>query len=210
MKRLSLILLVILIISCSKKPKHNIEIYLLKSRVENSFGIPIADYLKMNKLDYVELKSFRNATFDTVKKQIIYAGKFDILKGQLNDKPFIENQDIKFLDIKRNKIIFTEKASRKIGSLPGKLNEGHQFIITDNGKPIFGGYFWSIFSSYGTNWNTILFTHKLLNQPPKKELEYLMFEGKGMGFGLDNHINFNYYPQLIEAFEKTNRLKNIK
>lgn len=206
MKRIPLILLVVLIISCSKKPKHTIEIYLLKSRVENSFGIPISDYLKMNELDYVELKSFSNATFDTVNKQIIYAGKFDILKGQLNDKPFIDNQDIKFLDIKRNKIIFTEKASRKIGLLAGKMNEGHQFIITDNRKPIFGGYFWSIYSSYGTNWNVISFRHKIQNQPPKKELEYFILEGQGMS-RLENYINFNNYPQLIEAFEKTNRLK---
>ena len=196
MKRITIILLLISI-GCSR-PKHNLEIYLLKSTSKSEEGIPAREYFEKQKIDFDTLIIKRNMNYDTINNELIYAGKFDITKSNLESKPFITNDEIEFLDLKSNEIKFTVSAAKKIASLSGKMTEGHQFVVTDNKRPVFGGYFWSVFSSYGTDWNTILHVHKIEGAKPNKKGNYQIFEGKGMGDFRNDPINFRSY--LINTF----------
>ncbi len=205
MKKISIILaLSIIFLSCTSQ-ENKIEIYLLKSRAENIEGIPLKEYIK-NVEWKIDTASFKYVTYDTIQKNFVYAGEFDISKSILEDKPFIEDEEIEYLDLKRNIIAFKKSAGRKIGSLKGKMTEGHQFVVTENGIPIFGGYFWSTFSSYKNNWNTILHVHQIINHKPKEDTEYPIFKGNGMNKP-DTKIDFKKYPKLIEALKKTKRIK---
>ena len=182
---------------CSQEDK--IEIYLLKSRVKNSQGIPLKD---VKNVEWeIDTANFKYVTCDTINKKFIYSGEFDISKSILENKPFIEDSEIEYLDLKRNIIAFKKSVGKKIGSLKGKMLEGHQFVITENGVPIFGGYFWSIYSSFKSNWNTIFHTHQILNHKPKEDTAYSILKGNGMNI-LDTKINFNKYPKLIDALRK--------
>jgi hypothetical protein len=205
MKKIILLLLLsIILFSCSKQ-ESKIEIYLLKSRAKNINGIPLKEYLK--KIEWeIDTASYKYVTCDTIQKSFVYAGEFDISKSILKEKPFIEDKEIEYLDLKRNIIAFKKSAGRKIGSLKGKMIEGHQFVVTENGVPIFGGYFWSFFSSYKSNWNTILHVHKILNKEPKEDTEYPILKENGMNKP-DTKIDFKKYPKLIEALRKSNRIK---
>ena len=203
-KNIILFLLVITFFSCSKR-ESKIEIYLLKSRAENIKGIPLKEYVNT-----VEWKSdtanFKYVTYDTIQREFIYAGEFDISKSILEDEPFIEDNEIEYLDLKRNIITFKKTAGKKIGSLKGKMREGHQFVVIENGTPLFGGYFWSLFSSYKNNWNTILHVHQIVNHEPKEDTEYPIFKENGMN-NPDTKINFEEYPKLIEALKRNNKIR---
>lgn len=205
MKKIILLsLLSIILFSCSKQ-ESKIEIYLLKSRAKNIEGIPLKEYVK--KIEWeIDTVSYKYVTCDTFQNSFVYAGEFDISKSILEEKPFIEDKEIEYLDLKRNVIKFKKSAERKIGSLKGKMIEGHQFVITENGVPIFGGYFWSFFSSYKSNWNTILHVHKILNKEPKEDTEFPILKANGMNKP-DTKIDFKKYPKLIEALKKSNRIK---
>ena len=149
MKKIIILSLIsIILVSCSKQ-ENKIEIYLLKSRAENIVGIPMKEYIKDVEW-IIDTANYKYVTYDTIQKDFVYGGEFDISKCVLEDKPFIEDNEIEYLDLKKNIISFKKSAGRKIGSLKGKMLEGHQFVVTENGVPIFGGYFWSIFSSFKT------------------------------------------------------------
>ncbi|HRE78939.1 MAG TPA: hypothetical protein PLL09_14065 [Flavobacterium sp.] len=205
MKKISILFaLFIILLSCTKQER-KIEIYLLKSRAENIKGIPLKEYIK-NVEWKIDTANFKYVTYDTIEKNFVYAGEFDISKSILEDKPFIEDEEIEYLDLKRNIIVFKKSAGRKIGSLKGKMTEGHQFVITENGIPIFGGYFWSIFSSYKNNWNTILHVHQIKSHEPKEDSEYPIFIENGMNEP-DSKIDFKKHPKLIEALKKSNKIR---
>lgn len=199
--------LAFLIFGCSK-PTHNLNIYLLEKRVNNKFGITIDELINKKKLDHNLIDRFgKYTTFDTINNSFIYAGEFEILNCKLKPKPFILDSEINFLDLDKNKISFTKSAEIKIGSLSGKMREGIQFVITDNNIPIFGGHFWNTYSSYRSNWNSILYTPNILNKESNNDLDYSLIYGMGMTSNLDNPINFKKYPELIKALKETNRLK---
>lgn len=199
-----LLILSIILFSCSSQ-ESKIEIYLLKTRVKNIEGIPLKEYKKFTEWE-INTSNFKYVTCDTIKKKLIYGGEFDISKSILENHPFIEDDEIEYLDLKRNVIVFTKSAGRKIGSLDGKMTEGYQFVITENKTPIFSGYFWSIFSSYSPSWNTILHVHKIKDKEPKEDTEYPIFKGNGMNKP-ETKIDFKKYSKLIHALKKSNRLK---
>jgi hypothetical protein len=203
-KNIILLLLSIILFSCSNH-ESKIEIYLLKSRAKNIKGIPLKEYIKEIEWE-IDTTKYKYVTCDTIQMSFVYAGEFDISKSILEEKPFIEDKEIEYLDLKKNVIKFKKSAEKKIGSLKGEMIEGHQFVITENGVPIFGGYFWSIFSSYKSSWNTILHVHKILNKEPKEDSEFPIIKENGMNKP-DTKIDFKKYPKLIEALKKSNKIK---
>lgn len=200
-------LIFLFFISCSKQ-EHMVEIYLLKSRAKNKIGISCDEFKKIkNSEGLTESNIGRFSTIDTINKKIIFAGEFDIYNSNLEDKPFIEDNEFEYLDLKNNKIKFSESAVEKILSLKASMREGIQFVVTDNKKPVFGGYFWNSFSSFGSDWNCISFVHDIKERPEKEKFNHILYKGNGMGFWLDNHIDLNKYPQFLRALEETQKIK---
>lgn len=103
---------------------------------------------------------------------------------------------------------FSKSGASKIYSLPGThMKDGIQFVITDNKIPVFGGYFWNDYSSYGSDWNCISYTHKVEFEKPREFLEHCIYKGKGMGYWKENRINFNQYPEFTKALRESGKLK---
>jgi len=203
-----LLFLLFLFIGCSN-PDNTIEIYLLKSRAKNKYGISPDEFRKIN--TSIENEGFdigRFSTVDTLNKKINFAGEFDIYESKLEDKPFISDEEIEYLDLKTNKIKFTESAAVKISFLRASMREGTQFVITNNKKPVFGGYFWNTFSSFGSDWNCISYVHNLKDHPEKEQYNHILYKGNGMGFWLNNQVDLNKYLKFLHALEESNKLKN--
>jgi len=82
-------------------------------------------------------------------------------KGELCDSPFILDSEILAYDIKEDTIknrkaytfLLKESAAEKINNLKDiPLCCGLKFAVTVNSTPIFGAYFWNVYSSFGCNW----------------------------------------------------------
>lgn len=188
------------LVSCVET-KHSIEIYLLKERVTSNEGIPFSKTKDFAKMDSVNLDPIAKITnYDTIKKEFIYAGKFEVNPNQMDSNPLINDSEIINLNTKKGNLRFSETAIKKIKDLKAPMQNGIQFVICDNKKPLFTGYFWNSYSSYGSTWNCIEYN----NMNIKDELK--IYKGNGIDATKRTSVDFEKSKELIEAFKATNRL----
>lgn len=194
--------------SCKKNNK--IEIYLLNNRKLNQEGLSINKFIQLKKYKYNDLKEFpKYTTFDTIKGEIIDASDFYFDKDDLRKYPFIKDNEIISVDFENAEIILKREASLRIIKLkPGR--NGIQFVITVNGKPNLGGYFWNPYSSLMCNSNYI--QYKLSDfklDSTKNEFAFNFYRGLGTKSGNKGEkINIKKYKELEIALKNSNRLNN--
>lgn len=177
-----LLLIVILInFSCQDKSKKSeIEIYTLKS------GDTKTEVL-----------------YDSIQKEFLYAPKFEVSQDLLDEKPLILGEEILCLDIVSGKIELSAEAINKIVALHPSMKHGIKFAICQNKEPIFTGYFWSNFSSYGSNWHCIEYKH---TEKATKPLKLNIYKGNGIDATKREKINFSNYPKLLRYFQDSGKV----
>lgn len=115
------LLLLISLISCQKKHQDVIEIYLTKERIPNKVGIPIQEYWTLNKMEQKELEfhpdKFEFMTVDTIQDQLIELGAFNFEIADLEQSPFITNEEILGFDNERAELFFKNQVIAKFSKL---------------------------------------------------------------------------------------------
>lgn len=163
MKAFSLKMIVFIFFLTSCKRKDTIEIFLTKERIESYDGIPfnsaIEDTVLLNRVYKLYGSNLR---YDTINKELLFMGRFNASKEDLEETPFILDEEIIGLDTKDSKIYFTNSVSKKIYTSLNKWREkggflGKQFVICLNGEIVSNGYFDSMFNRYYCKTNKILF-----------------------------------------------------
>ena len=209
MKILSLIIL-IFFISCKEKYKEDkIEFYLTKERIQSFDGVSIQEAVfdtnpkYDNNIKQRLIERYENKVrIDTLKKEIIFAGKFKVQANNLQNKPFIKDSEILGIDFENSSIHFKESVAKNIyDSIKiwrnKKHNYGRQFVLKHNEKIILNGYFFSMMSSQLSNTYQILFYP--INETQKNDsinsVSYLFYEG----LKFDKNLNKN--KLLKKAFK---------
>ena len=201
---MKLIPLIILIsfISCKKvKEEDKIEFYLTKERIQSFDGVSIEEAVFDTNLkrDSIIKKGLlerygNTVKIDTVEKEIIFAGKFNVKNKDLQNKPFIKNSEILGIDFEKSSISFKESVAYKIyDSIEIWRNKskyyGKQFVLKHNEKIILNGYFFSMMSSQLSNTYQILYYP--INENQKNDsinrVDYLFYEGLNFDKNLDKN-----------------------
>ncbi|MCO6173621.1 hypothetical protein NHF50_01040 [Flavobacterium sp. NRK F10] len=212
MKQLIKILCLISLVSCNLK-EDKVEIYLLKSRMKNVNGVSLDKTPQYKQGDSIYLKKLMpETTVDTSKMKFIFAGKFEFKDDDIEAKPFITNDEILKLDTIKGKIEFSNSGGRKLLGLKPNLRNGTQFIITVNKNPVFSGYVWSPYSSNGANWFCIQYEDtQTAKDTTLNNYKFLFYKGLGTSDPKKREkIDFKKYPELLEAFKESDRLKEDK
>jgi hypothetical protein len=194
-----------LFFSC-KNQEDKLEIYLTKNLVESYEGVPLRKAFKDSSIiSNIENLYGEKIRVDTVTKKMIYSGRFNVSKNDLQEKPFILNSEILGLDFKKSEIIFNRSVSENIYKvLPYWKNStvrGRQFVLLRNNRIILKGYLFGSMSSYWSNTYQIHFYNvEKLHQ-------------KTVRFSLNDSINFNENhlmknKELVSAFLKRNKNLN--
>lgn len=173
---------VLLNFSCQQRnSKSEIEIYTIKSSENENISV----------------------SRDSKKGEIIYAPKFEVTSDLINENPIITNDEILCLDIVSGKIELSSDAINKIVALNPSMKHGIKFAICQNKEPIFTGYFWSSFSSYGSNWNCIEYKH---TEKATKPLKLNIYKGNGIDATKREKIDFRNYPKLLQYFQDSGKV----
>lgn len=194
---LILLIFLILFISCEKKDL--IEIFLTKNRIESYDGKSLKSSIKDSLiLDRITNLYGDNLRYDSIKDRIIYMGRFNAVKSDLQLEPFIKDSEILELDVSASRIYFKEMVQNRIyDSLPKWTKEGgfvgRQFVICLNGKIVSNGYFDSMWDRFECKTNTIFFYHDKYDSSKK------------VGFLIDSaNIELSYLKKnssFISAFK---------
>jgi hypothetical protein len=137
-------------------------------------------------------------------------GYFDCNTAKLVTNPFITDNEITEYEIINDTVardnrgkLYRLHLDTNAQSKVEKLNRniplccGQRFVVTVDGTPIYGGYFWNVFSSFGCTW-----------------LAALTFPSKALR--IERGIPYDYFDKnrsdprgdvkLMEAFKVTSRL----
>ena len=185
------------LISCEKKKKDIIEIYLTKEKIESYDGVPLRTAIKDTEIINQVIKSYNEEIRnDTINDKPIYMGHFVAEFDDLEEKPFITDSEILGFEFEDSRIHFSKSVSEKIyKSIPEwrkKNHFGKQFVLNHNGKIILTGYFINSMSSY---WSTTyqIYYHSF---PVNKRNDTI----KSVSFLMSDSLNF----------EKNNLMKDTK
>lgn len=194
-------LLILLCISCKQEPK--IEIYLLKERVEFYEGVPILEVEKFkDDKQHIINEYLHKSRWDTIKDDFIFMGKFNVMPKDLQNEPFIRDNEIVSLNLKEDFLNLDATAVKKFTMLDNDMRYGTQFVIVVDDKALLTGYFLNYFSSYWCHTFHILYTSSPDNT--NKNSSFEIFEGP---IKYTCGINKPDYPkELIEAFRSSGRL----
>src|SRR5690606_23732456 len=117
MKKLFPFLLLFVLYSCQKRQQDVIEIYLTKERIPNKAGISIQEYWTLKKMEQKELEfhpdKFEFMTVDTIHNQLIELGAFNFQIADLEQFPFITNEEILGFDDERAELFFKNQVIAK-------------------------------------------------------------------------------------------------
>ncbi len=189
-----------------------IEIYLVKSRILTYEGVLLKETYEYKKFR-LDTKSYysnkKNEKFDTVTNQLIYGGKYKISENNLKSSPLIEDSEILFLCKDSSQIQLSNSGFRKLQNLNYKDDDGRQYVITVNKKPVLNGYLMSRrYSSRVYSHNFLLFDEIVENEKPAENHPLEIFcVNSYIDFSKKTKTDLNNYPLLINAFKKTDRLK---
>ena len=202
--KITFIVFILTFISC-KKEEDKIEIYLLKDRILSSEGIPLIEsegFLKTDK----NLKSATYLRYDTISRQIIYGGRFEVKTTDLLAEPFIEDEEIIEVNLNKSEFILSQKGKNKINKLKPNMKYGIQFVICVNRKPTLTGYFRSNISSYVLNWNYIGYDYIISSFDTKNDINFVIRKNDGYLDWKPYKTNLLDYPELLESLKKSGRL----
>jgi hypothetical protein len=202
--KITFIAFILTFISC-KKEEDKIEIYLLKDRILSSEGIPLIEregFLKTDK----NLEFAKYLRYDTISKQMIYGGRFEVKTDDLLAEPFIEDEEIIEVNLNTSEFILSQKGKNKIKELKPSMKHGIQFVICVNRKPILTGYFRSNISSYILNWNYIGYDYINSSFDTKNDINFVIRKNDGYLDWKPYKINLLDYPELVESLKKSRRL----
>ncbi|AWA31032.1 hypothetical protein HYN48_13595 [Flavobacterium magnum] len=207
MKNILVILSSFLIFFSCKNAEDKIEIYLLKERIRSSEGVSLIEYAKKQNLPIEEeITSQAKANYDTLKKQFIYGGKFDVIDKDISKKPLIEDNEVLGLNLSKSEFLLSTSGEKKIESLKPNMKFGIQFVICVNRKPCLTGYFRSNISSYIYNWNYIGYDYFKHDDKTAHDKNFVIRQNAGYEKWKPILTKINEYPSLISALKKTNRL----
>jgi len=209
MKKLFPYLIFLLILSsCQKKNQDVIEIYLTKERIPHKIGIPFHEMSKYIDIDITDNGFGRYDNFfvsyDTIGKDFIFLGEFDIKRENLEEEPFITNDEIIGFDFEKSNLILSGKSYEKFSSEIPPLS---QFIVCINNKPTIGGYLLSPMSSaYLENYAIYYFNYT--KEYKKDTIELSLFLGKKFeGVEIPEFKTSN--PEFYQVFQTRNKENNI-
>lgn len=202
------LLLLISLISCQKKHQDVIEIYLTKERIPNKVGIPIQEYLILNKMEQKELEfhpdKFEFMTVDTIQNQLIELGAFNFEITDLEHFPFITNEEILGFDDERAELFFKNQVIAKFS----KLEYNSQFVLFINKKPIINGYLQTGFSSRRFNETYIgLYTKPNKEKEPDTFSIILLYGDIESKASVPDFKILN--PEFDQAFQTRNQENNL-
>jgi hypothetical protein len=205
-----LLISIVFLSSCVQKDeKANIEIFLLNERPVTQEGISYKELL-INEVVNEKFASEIDTSlvrYDTLKSEFIYAGSFDAVKKVFLKKPFIESSEIIGFNSDKNTFFFSKSAAEKINSLKPSMRFGVPFVICENGKPFFTGYFWSTYSSYGSTWYCIKFDH--MQKKYSNNNTFSLFKGSGLRSPRDVDMkNDSERQKIINIFQKSDKIVN--
>ena len=202
--------LLLLFSYCSDK-KNVVEVYLLNNRIKSYEGKPVEQILNLDTLDIDRKLYLQNASLDLKDSCFIHSGKFNVEEKDLNEKPFISNNEILKFNTKTSEIIFSKSAIEKIQNLKPNNIKSIQFTICVDKKPTLNGYFTYSFSSYIPTTNFIFFHNprdfKSIFKRKNQNEFILNYNNKCAKFKpILNDLK--KYPELLKAFKNSNRLIN--
>ncbi len=208
MNYLHCLLLLLICFGCKKEEsKPKIEIYLLNKTIESNEGILFSDTPYYANLDSIERKWYQEVRFDTIRNELIYAGKFTAAKDDLQDYPFIKNEEILGFNKEEDILIFDTIVKRRLHFLfPGKQKV--QFAIAIDKKPVLFGYiWWGMWSRfpYTYNFYTSVGDYDFKDKPG--EQSYMLEYGPPKNWGRDQLERPSYNQNLTEAFRLSGRLR---
>ncbi|WP_330441832.1 hypothetical protein [Flavobacterium sp. C4GT6] len=206
MKCVILFLVALLAMGCKEEKHPKIEIYLLKHRLAFVDAVPFKETSKYKEIEYDRAKDiFKDAQFDTIREEVVFAGQFEADSVDLQSEPFIDDSDIKAFDLRANKLMLSKKVIKRICNLYPDRNFGEQFVITVNKEPMLTGYFWNTQSAVNCRWYYI---ECLDNEafPDNGFDTDIVTLYSGVNSEKVEQYGFTRHKELIAAFEQTHRL----
>jgi hypothetical protein len=140
----------------------DVEIYLLRTDIkkQNSF------YIKASESDQkLLLKNYKSSQDIPTEKCSYY---IDLENCKIEKKPFLNKNDIIKFDWYKSKIQLTESGIKKLNAKEIPL-KGLAFIIRLNGKNVYGGWFWNLFSSFSCD---RIYTYPNLDKNNELDLKF--------------------------------------
>jgi len=163
----------------------------------------ITEASKIEIYTFKEQNEVVNDVYYSVKKEIIYAPKFEAVQNSISKNPLILNEEILCVDTALGKIRLSAEAINKIVTIKPSMKHGLKFVICKDKKPLITGYFWSSLSSYGSTWNCIEYNH---TEKVKHPTDLNMYKGNGINALNREKINFNDYAELIQSLGRSGKL----
>lgn len=198
------VLAVLIFFSSCKKNEDQVEFYLLKNRITSSEGIPVQQYAKMK--DIGDIESVKYCSFDTVKRQLIYGGKFTVEQKDIKEEPLITNDEILELNLEKSEFVLSESGRKKISNIKPDMKYGVQFVLLVNKKPCLTGYFRSNISSFIYNWNYIGYNYLTNDFKAKSDENFVVRQNTDYIKWQPVLTDLNKYPMLITAMRNSGRL----
>ena len=202
------LLFLIVMSSCQKKSQDIIEIYLTKERIPHKVGVPFDEMSKYVDVDLTEgffgRYDYFFVSYDTINKKPIYLGEFEVKKEDLEEEPFITNDEILGFDFEKSELVINNKATNRISK---EIKELQQFVVCVNNKPQIKGYFQNVMSSkIFETFNLFYFK----SQDELKDENYHLILHSGVAkneFIIPDFQTTN--PEFYNAFQTRNQENNL-
>lgn len=199
------LLLLFVLNSCQKKNQDIIEIYLTKERIPHKVGVPFEEIPKYVDIDLTDFGFGRYdnyfVSYDTIKKDFIYLGEFELKKEDLEDEPFITNDEILGFDFEKSNVIVSGSSYYKFSDK--RIRNLSQFVICINKEPVINGYFLSGMSSVYFDWYAMYYLP--FSEKYKDDVIdlYLYFDIRNRSIEIPNFKITN--PKFYQAFQIRNK-----
>jgi hypothetical protein len=203
------LLLLISLISCQKKHQDVIEIYLTKERIPHKVGVPFEEIPKYVNIDLTDPVFGRYdhffVSYDTISKDFVFLGEFDIRRENLKEEPFITNDEILGFDFEKSNVVVSGNSYYKFSDKRiGNLN---QFVICINKKPVINGYFLSGMSSAYIDWYAMYYLPYSEKYKDDVIDLYLYFDFRNRSIEIPDFQTTN--PEFHQAFQTRNQENNL-
>lgn len=206
MKKLFPYFIFLLILSsCQQKNQDVIEIYLTKERIPHKEGVPFDEMPKYIDIDLTDGFFGRYddyfVSYDTIKKDFIFLGDFEVKKEDLEEKPFITNDEILGFDFEKSNVVvsgnsYYKFSDKRIGNLA-------QFVICINKEPVINGYFLSGMSSAYFEWYAMYYLPYSEKYKDDVIDLYLYFDLRNRSVEIPDFQTTN--PEFYQAFQTRNK-----
>jgi len=194
-KSLLFLIFTLLFVGCTEKSDNVLEIYLLEERQPSSIGIPMSELSSSYKEKLaLTVEDLKYTNFDTINNKLIFGGEFNFLDSKIQKYPFLKDDEIIAIDTVNSIITLNKSGVDKITNLKPDMINGVQFVICNNKKPVFSGYFWSKYSSFKSSWYCIEYDHldKISNT-------YKIYKSFGMNGNENKKIKFTEHEILLKS-----------